>query len=70
MSAINAIFVNAIKEYPKVRYTIKQQKVRARIDVTLPNNICKTIYAYWNTYMESLPRKLDELKALIDKLEI
>ena len=67
MSAINAIFVNAIKEYPKVRYTIKQQKVRARIDVTLPNNICKTIYAYWNTYMESLPRKLDELKALIDK---
>ena len=67
MSAINAIFVNAIKAYPKVQYTIKQQKVRARIDVILPNGICRTIYAYWNSYMKSLPGKLEELKALIDK---
>ena len=67
MSAINAIFVNVIKAYPKVRYTIKPQKMRARIDVILPNGTCKTIYAYWNSYMKSLPRKLDELKALIDK---
>ena len=67
MSAINAIFVNAIKAYPKVQYTIKQQKVRARIDVILSNGICRTIYAYWNSYMKSLPGKLEELKALIDK---
>lgn len=67
MSAINAIFVNAMKEYPKVRYTIKQQKVRARIDVILPNETCKIIYAYWNSYMKSLPGKLDKLKVIIDK---
>lgn len=67
MSAISAIFANAMKEYPKLRYTIKQQKVRARIDVILPNGFCRTIYAYWNSYMKSLPGKLDKLKALIDK---
>lgn len=67
MSAINAIFVNTMKEYPKVRHTISQQKMRARIDVILPNGTCKTIYAYWNSYMKSLPGKLGQLKALIEK---
>ena len=66
MSVINAIFVNAMKEYPKVRYTIKQQNVRARIDVILPNGTRKTIYVYWNSYMKRLPGKINELKALID----
>ena len=67
MSVINAIFVNTMKEYPQVRYTVIQQKKRARIDVTLPNGTSKTIYAYWNSYMKSLPGKLNELKALIDQ---
>ena len=67
MSVINAIFVNAMKEYPKVRYNIKQQKMRARIDVILPDGTNKTIYAYWNSYMKSLPGKIEQLKALIDK---
>ena len=67
MSAINALFVNVIKAYPKVRYIIKPQNVRAQIDVILPNGTCKTIYAYWNSYMKTLPKKLEELKALIDK---
>ena len=67
MSAINAIFVNAMKDYPKVRYTVRQQKMRARIDAILPNGTSKTIYAYWNSYMKSLPRKLNELKALINQ---
>ena len=67
MSAINAIFVNAMKEYPKVRYTVRQQKMRARIDVALPNGTSKTIYVYWDSYMKSLPVKLGQLKALLEK---
>ena len=66
MSVINAIFVNAMKEYPKVRYNIKQQKMRARIDVAFPNGTCKTIYAYWDSYMKNLPGKIEQLKAMID----
>lgn len=67
MSVINAIFVNTMKEYPKVRYTVRQQKKRAQIDVTLPNGTSKAINVYWNSYMKSLPGKLNELKALIDQ---
>ena len=69
MSVINAVIVNAMNNYQKVKYTIKAQKARARIDFILPNGDCKTIYAYWKSYPKKLPNQLEELKVLIDKLE-
>ena len=69
MSVINAILVNAMNSYPKVKYAIKAQKARARIDFMLRNGDCKTIYAYWKSYPKKLPDQLEELKVLIDKLE-
>ena len=67
LSAINAIFTNAMKDYPKVKYSIKEQKSRARIDVMISEYTCKTIYAYWSTYREKLPGRIENVKALIDK---
>ena len=69
MSVINAIIVDAMNNYQKVKYAIKAQKARARIDFILPNGVCKTIYAYWKSYPQKLPEQLEELKTLIDKLE-
>ena len=69
MSVINAIIVNVMNNYQKVKYAIKAQKARARIDFILPNGVCKTIYAYWKSYPQKLPEQLEELKTLIDKLE-
>jgi hypothetical protein len=67
LSAISAIFTNAMKDYPKVKYSIKEQKSRARIDVMISEYSSKTIYAYWTTYKEKLPDKIEEVKALIDR---
>lgn len=67
LSAISAIFSNAMKDYPKVKYSIKEQKYRARIDVVISEYSCKTIYAYWSTYREKLPEKIEKVKKLIDK---
>ena len=67
LSAISAIFTNAMKDYPKVKYSIKEQKSRVRIDVMISEYSSKTIYAYWSTYQEKLPDKIEEVKALIDK---
>ncbi|MBR5716695.1 MAG: hypothetical protein IKX59_08915 [Bacteroidales bacterium] len=67
LSAIRAIFTNAMKDYPKVKYSIKEQKSRARIDVMISEYTCKTIYAYWSTYREKLPSRIEEVKALLDK---
>ena len=69
MSVINAIIANEMNNYSKVKFTIKAQKARARIDFMLPNGDCKTIYAYWKSYPKKLPDQLEELKVLIDKLE-
>lgn len=67
LSAISAIFTNSMKDYPKVKYSIKEQKSRARIDVMISEYRCKTIYAYWSTYREKLPERIENVKALIDK---
>ena len=67
LSAISAIFTNSMKDYPKVKYSIKEQKSRARIDVMISEYSSKTIYAYWTTYKEKLPDKIEEVKALIDR---
>ena len=67
LSAISAIFTNSMKDYPKVKYSIKEQKSRARIDVMISEHSFKTIYAYWSTYQEKLPDRIEEVKALLDK---
>ena len=67
LSAICAIFACAMKDYPKVKYSIKEQKSRARIDVMISEHCCKTIYAYWSTYREKLPDRIEDVKAWIDK---
>ena len=67
LSAISAIFTNSMKDYPKVKYSIKEQKSRARIDVMISEHGFKTIYAYWSTYQEKLPDRIEEVKALLDK---
>lgn len=67
LSAISAIFTNSMKDYPEVKYSIKEQKSRARIDVMISEYSSNTIYAYWSTYQEKLPDRIEEVKALLDK---
>ena len=67
LCAISAIFTNSIKDYPEGKYSIKEQKSRARIDVMISEHSFKTIYAYWSTYQEKLPDRIEEVKALLDK---
>ena len=67
LSAISAIFTNSMKDYPEVKYSIQEQKSRVRIEVMISEYSSKTIYAYWSTYQEKLPDRIEEVKALLDK---
>ena len=63
---IQAIFNNAMKDYPQVKYVIVEQKRRARIRVRVPNtNLGVYIDAWWGSYKEKLPKQIESLKMLL-----
>lgn len=65
--AIKAIFRNAMKEYPDLKYGFVEQKRRVRINVQLPN--CRLgvhLDAWFGSYKERLPQQITELKKLVD----
>ncbi len=64
---IQAIFNDAMKDYPRLKYVILEQKRRARIRVQIPNaNVGVYIDAWWGTYKEKLPPQIESLKMLLD----
>ena len=65
--AIQAIFTEAMRDYPELKYEIIEQQRRARIIVEIPNsNICTFIDGWWGSYQQRLPRQIESLKLLID----
>lgn len=64
---IQAIFTEAIKDYPNVKYVFIEQKRRARIRVNIPNtDVGVFIDAWWGSYKEKLPLQIKSLKLLLD----
>lgn len=64
--AIEAIFVNAMRDYPGLKYEIFEQKRRARIKVRIPNtNLGVCIDGWWGTYKQRLPGQIETLKQVI-----
>ena len=63
---IQAIFNEAMKDYPQVKYVILEQKRRARIRVKIPNtDVGVYIDAWWGSYKEQLPKQIESLKLLL-----
>lgn len=63
---IQAIFNEAMKDYPHVKYVIIEQKRRARIRVKIPNtNVGVYIDAWWGSYKQQLPKQIESLKVLL-----
>ena len=64
---IRAIFTEAMKDYPRLKYVIVEQKRRARIRVKIPNtDVGVYIDAWWGSYEEKLPPQIESLKLLLD----
>ena len=64
---IRAIFTEAMKDYPRLKYVIVEQKRRARIRVNIPNtDVGVIIDAWWGSYEEKLPPQIESLKLLLD----
>lgn len=65
--AIKAIFTDAVKDFPDVKYEIIEQKRRARIRVILPKGrLGVFLDAWWGTYKQKLPPQIESLKILIE----
>ena len=65
--AIKAIFKEAMKDYPKLKYDIVEQQRKARIKVEIPNsNLGVCIDGWWGSYQQRLPQQIESLKILID----
>ena len=65
--AIRAIFTEAMKDYPHVKYEFVEQKRRVRIKVMIPNtHLCIYLDAWWGSYRESLPKQIESLRLIID----
>jgi len=65
--AVRAIFTEAMKDYPQVKYELVEQKRRARIKVMIPNtHLGVYLDAWWGSYRESLPRQIESLKLIIE----
>ena len=63
---IQAIFNDAMKDYPKIKYVIVEQRRRARIRVKIPDsNLGVNIDAWWGSYKERLPKQIESLKLLL-----
>ena len=64
---IRAIFTEAMKEYPQVKYVFVEQKRRARIRVKIPDtHLGVYIDAWWGSYKERLPKQIESLKQILD----
>lgn len=65
--AIKAIFKEAMKDCPMVKYDLIEQSRRVRIRVEIPNsNLGVNIYAYYGSYKKRLPEQIESLKQLLD----
>ena len=65
--AIRAIFTEAMKDYPHLKYVLIEQKRRVRIKVMIPNtHLGVYIDAWWGSYRESLPQQIESLKKILD----
>ena len=65
--AIRALFTDAMKDYPDIKYEIIEQKRRARIKVILPKGrLGVFLDAWWGSYKEKLPPQIESLKILIE----
>ena len=65
--AIRAIFNEAMKDYPHVKYEFIEQKRRARIKVMIPNtHLGVYLDAWWGSYRESLPKQIKSLQLIIE----
>jgi hypothetical protein len=64
---IRAIFTEAMKDYPQIKYVIIEQKRRARIRVNIPNtDLGVYIDAWWGSYKKNLPQQIESLKMLLE----
>ena len=64
---IRALFTEAMKDYPRVKYQIIEQKRRARIKVMIPNtHLGVYLDGWWGSYRDSLPRQIESLKQILD----
>ena len=64
---IRAIFTEAMKDYPRLKYVVIEQKRRAKIMVNIPNtDLGVYIYAWWGSYKKQLPEQIESLKVLLD----
>ena len=63
---IRAIFTEAMKDYPQVKYVFVEQKRRARIKVMIPGtHLGVYIDAWWGSYKERLPKQIESLKQIL-----
>ena len=64
---IRAIFTEAMKDYPRIKFAVIEQKRRAKIMVNIPNtDLGVYIYAWWGSYKEKLPKQIESLKLLLN----
>lgn len=64
---IRAIFTEAMKDYPRIKFAVTEQKRRAKIMVNIPNtDLGVYIYAWWGSYKKQLPEQIESLKVLLD----
>lgn len=64
---IRASVIEAMKDYPRIKYEIVEQKQRAKIMVKIPHtHLGVTLYAWWSSYREELPKQIESLKQIID----
>ena len=64
---IRALFTEAMKDYPRLKYAVLEQKRRAKIKVNIPNtDLGVYIYAWWGSYKKQLPQQIESLKLLLD----
>lgn len=64
---IRAIFTEAMKDYPRIKFAVIEQKRRAKIMVNIPNtDLGVYIYAWWGSYKKQLPEQIESLKVLLN----
>lgn len=64
---IRAIFTDAMKAYPEVKYVFVEQKRRVRIRVMIPDShLGVYIDAWWGSYKKRLPKQIESLKLILD----
>ena len=65
--AIKAIFSEAMKDSPDVKYLYVEQKRRIRIKVWFPDSKLGVIIdAWWGSYRQRLPKQIEDLKKLLE----